>query len=59
MPYGLPLLLEWTPLHEAANHGFVDIVKYLLDHGADIQANGHDNTTPLHDAVCCGHYKVL
>jgi ankyrin repeat protein len=52
------LLIEWTPLHEAANHGFADIVKYLLEHEADIQAKGHDDTSPLHDAVFCGHYEV-
>ncbi|MGW5317513.1 ankyrin repeat domain-containing protein [Nocardia thailandica] len=28
----------WTPLHFAASMGLADNVKYLLDHGADIDA---------------------
>ena len=49
---------DWTPLHEAANHGRVDIVSFLLEHEADIHAQGHDKTTPLLDAVYGGHYEV-
>ena len=49
---------DWTPLHEAANHGRVDIVNFLLEHGADVHAPGHDKTTPLLDAVYGGHYEV-
>merc|ERR1719232_1870864 len=26
----------WTPLHEAARHGNVEIVRFLLNHGADL-----------------------
>ncbi|KAM0274468.1 hypothetical protein ACHAPA_000568 [Fusarium lateritium] len=36
----------WTPLHEAVKNGHVDIVRYLLDHGVDINAPSlhyHDN----------------
>ncbi|RSL90097.1 hypothetical protein CEP52_014692 [Fusarium oligoseptatum] len=28
----------WTPLHVAAEHGRIDVVEFLLDHGADIDA---------------------
>ena len=28
----------WTPLHAAAKYGFIEIVKLLLDYGADINA---------------------
>ncbi|KAF5677590.1 serine threonine phosphatase 6 regulatory ankyrin repeat subunit b [Fusarium heterosporum] len=36
----------WTPLHVAVKNGHVEIVRYLLDNGADINApslNFHDN----------------
>lgn len=28
----------WQPLHEAVRHGHLDIIEYLLEHGADINA---------------------
>lgn len=46
----------WLPLHEAANHGFTDIVELLLENGALINDKGGakcDGFTPLHDA--CGN----
>ena len=27
---------EWTPLHEAAYNGYLDICKLLLENGADL-----------------------
>lgn len=30
----------WLPLHEAANHGFTEIVELLLDNGATINDKG-------------------
>ena len=43
----------WTPLHESARSGSIDIAKYLLDQGAQINQRTHDGTggTPLHFAV--------
>jgi len=52
----------WLPLHEAANHGFVEIVQYLLDKGALIDDRGGEHcggVTPLHDACCCGNVTVI
>lgn len=46
----------WLPLHEAANHGFTEIVELLLDSGATINDKGGtrcEGFTPLHDA--CGN----
>lgn len=46
----------WLPLHEAANHGFTQIVELLLENGALINDKGGakcDGFTPLHDA--CGN----
>lgn len=52
----------WLPLHEAANHGFAQIVAALLDHGADINDKGGpgcEGITPLHDACVCGNVDVI
>ncbi|KAJ8302572.1 hypothetical protein KUTeg_018968 [Tegillarca granosa] len=52
----------WTPLHEAANHDFYDIVVILLDHGADINDRGGKDcggVTPLIDAANCGNLEIM
>ncbi|XP_046746534.1 tonsoku-like protein isoform X2 [Diprion similis] len=52
----------WTPLHEAANHGYVEIVRLLLNAGADLNDPGGSNCegiTPLHDAASCGNFSVM
>ncbi|XP_011307128.1 tonsoku-like protein [Fopius arisanus] len=52
----------WTPLHEAANHGFLEIVKLLVNYGVNINdRGGHQcgKLTPLHDAATCGHIDVV
>lgn len=52
----------WLPLHEAANFGFVDIVRELLDRGASVNDRGGPNCggiTPLLDAASCGHLHVM
>src|SRR5215471_2543085 len=40
-----------TPLHHAAGYGTLDIMKLLLDKGADINAKNKRNSTPLHWAI--------
>jgi ankyrin repeat protein len=46
-----------TPLHWAASVGALDVVRYLLDHGAEIDKGDGSNWTPLHIAgkswTCC------
>ncbi|XP_046607521.1 tonsoku-like protein isoform X1 [Neodiprion virginianus] len=52
----------WTPLHEAANHGHVEIAKLLLNAGADVNDPGGsscEGITPLHDAASCGNFSVM
>lgn len=52
----------WLPLHEAANHGFTEIVELLLENGALINDKGGskcDGFTPLHDACGNGILSVV
>lgn len=52
----------WSPLHEAANHGYVDIAELLLKHGANVNDPGGTfckGVTPLHDAAYCGHFSIM
>lgn len=52
----------WSPLHEAANHGYVDIAELLLKHGANVNDPGGTSckgVTPLHDAAYCGHFSMM
>lgn len=48
-----------TPLHDAASHGYLDIVKFLLRCGADANARSLLNETPLDCARGKGHSKVV
>ena len=46
-----------TPLHRAALKGHLNVVDYLLEEGADVNANGGDS--PLHWAVYGGHANIV
>ena len=42
----------WTPLHEAANHGHVEICKLLIENGAKVDmVMAQTGLTPLMDAI--------
>lgn len=47
-------------LHFAINYDLAkyDIVEYLIDHGANVNAADDINTTPLHNAAWYGHYQI-
>ena len=49
----------WLPLHEACNHGYAEIVAYLLDHGASVDAAGPGDMTPLIDACEGGNMNIV
>ncbi|KAM6973229.1 tonsoku-like protein [Aplochiton taeniatus] len=60
-PVNLRDYCGWTPLHEASNHGFPEIVAVLLERGASINDPGGplcEGVTPLHDALTCGNFPV-
>lgn len=40
--------LGWTPLHEACNHGHYNVALTLVKAGANVNARGLDDDTPLH-----------
>ena len=48
-----------TPLIEAAYNGHVEIVKLLIDHGADVNLKGEAWYGPLHAAAMGGHVEVV
>lgn len=48
----------WTPLHQAAIHGQVNLAKLLLDHGADVNAKAENGKTPL-ELATTGKHNVM
>jgi len=48
----------YTPLSWAAGYGRLDVVKVLIEKGADVNDNGRDGWTPLMSAVKKGHSQV-
>lgn len=45
----------WTPLHEAAASGNVDLLRLLLSYGADPNARSEDGRTPIQMAEARNH----
>ena len=48
-----------TLINWAALNGYTDIVRLLLEVGADVNARGADDSTPLSQAVFCGHVETV
>ena len=44
---------QWTPLHEAARKGHVDIVRYLVEQGADINIKDEDEVSEWEYTADC------
>lgn len=49
----------YTALHRAAYSNKLDVVKYLLDFGFDIEARTSMGWTPLHSAAYWNNYEVV
>ncbi|XP_053713468.1 cyclin-dependent kinase 4 inhibitor B [Synchiropus splendidus] len=48
-----------TPLHDAAQAGFVESVRLLVQSGADAQARDHRNQRPVDLATSEGHSDIV
>ena len=48
----------FTGLHLASANGQIEIVKFLLHNGADIDCKTYSGTTALHVAIQHGQYKM-
>ena len=48
-----------TPLHAAAQKGHAQMATFLLDHGAEVDAETPRDATPLHFAAQCGSRAVV
>jgi ankyrin repeat protein len=49
----------WTPLHRASINGALEVVRLLLEHGADVEAKDNDGETALQVAAYKGHDEVV
>jgi len=49
----------WTPLHMACIKGHASVVRFLIDHGADINAQDGRGHTPLIIASCNGYRDIV
>ncbi|KAJ8255137.1 hypothetical protein GJAV_G00201330 [Gymnothorax javanicus] len=49
----------YTALHEACSRGWTQIVKVLLEHGADVNCSAQDGTRPIHDAVASDNLPAV
>ena len=50
---------EYLPIHFAARDNHIEVVKYLISHGADVNATDDMGTTPLDLADSSEKRKVL
>src|SRR6266702_2937545 len=48
-----------TLLHAASEDGLTDVAQWLLNIGADANAQRDDHTTPLHLAAANGHLEII
>ena len=50
---------ERTPLHEACENPFIEVVKLLVDKGSNVNADDVDGLTPMHEACANGHLDII
>uniref|UniRef100_A0A3Q3JDL2 Poly [ADP-ribose] polymerase n=1 Tax=Monopterus albus TaxID=43700 RepID=A0A3Q3JDL2_MONAL len=47
-----------TPLHLAAGYNNLEVAEYLLEHGADVNAQDKGGLIPLHNSASYGHVDI-
>ncbi|XP_062873525.1 tankyrase, TRF1-interacting ankyrin-related ADP-ribose polymerase b isoform X2 [Trichomycterus rosablanca] len=47
-----------TPLHLAAGYNNLEVAEFLLEHGADVNAQDKGGLIPLHNAASYGHVDI-
>ena len=50
---------DYTPLHIFACNGKLEIVKFLVEKGFDINPRSNSGSSPLHLAVYNGYIEVI
>ncbi|KAK4245722.1 hypothetical protein C7999DRAFT_42801 [Corynascus novoguineensis] len=50
---------SYSPVHSAIRQGHLEVVKFLIEQGADIKAVTKDGRTPVHYATANGHLEVV
>jgi len=58
-PNGQSTVEGGTPLHTAADRGYLRIVEFLLEHGANPNMKNNYGSTPLHYAAMYGYPEVV
>jgi hypothetical protein len=49
---------NYTPLHRACYNNHVEVIKLLIEYGADTRAKTHENWEPLHCACKWSHVEA-
>jgi len=60
-PYDISPPNKWgnTPLHIAEEYNNINIIKFLVANGADVNAIGRFGNTPLYNAAINGHIEIV
>ena len=48
-----------TPLHWSSMNGKLEVMKILIDKGANVNAPDHEGGTPLHWSSAYGHIEAM
>lgn len=49
----------YTPLYLAVSNGHIEIVKLLIEYGADLDVKCHEGETVLYEAARCGEEEIV
>ncbi|KAG8179340.1 hypothetical protein JTE90_007613 [Oedothorax gibbosus] len=48
-----------TPIHIAAEHGYIDVINYLIENGANVESYDERGRTPLYYSVMMDQYEAF